>query len=91
MKWNECVIDATMGVRNGLFTFCPIEGDINGDYQIVTGMNFVGAPPSNMKVVAIVHEDGQGAVDQFCKQYEGELQKLAHDLEQRNADPPEVK
>jgi hypothetical protein len=93
MEWSECVIDATMGARGGLFTFCPIEGDINGVYQIVTGMNFVGAPPAGMRVVAIVHEQGQSAVNEFCKEHEAALQQLAHDLEQRNTlhDPPKVK
>lgn len=82
MSWNECVIDATMGHRGG-FVFCPIEGDINGEYQIVTGMNFLGMPPNDMKVVAIVHEDGQAAVEQFCEQFKDELAKLSHDLERR--------
>jgi hypothetical protein len=93
MTWSECVIDATMGARAGLFTFCPIEGDINGEYQIVTGMNFLGAPPADMKVVAVVHEDGQTAVDEFCEQHKDALQRLAHDLEQRKSAPapPEVK
>ena len=47
MNWTECVIDASMGARDGLFTFCPIEGDVNGEFSVVTGMNFIGSPPIN--------------------------------------------
>jgi hypothetical protein len=67
--WKECVLDATMGNKDGLFTFCPIVGDIDGDFQVVTGMNFIGAvPPKDLKMVAIVHEDGQTAVEEFCEE-----------------------
>lgn len=72
--WKECVIDAEMGCRDGLFCFCPIDGDINGYFSVVTGTNFLGsAPPENMKLVAIVHPDGQKAVEEFCQKYEREL------------------
>jgi hypothetical protein len=81
--WNECVLDATIS-RDGVFTFCPIEGDINGEFSIVTGMNFVGMPPEGMKVVAIVHEDGDDAVNAFCERFKDELQTLQHDLNQRS-------
>lgn len=75
--WTECVIDASMEVRDGLFTFCPIEGDINGEFQVVTGMNFIGGKPDGMKIVAIVHPDGQEAVERFCEQNRDALDELA--------------
>src|SRR5688572_7389433 len=76
MNWKECVIDASMCARDGLFTFCPIEGDINGEFQVVEGMNFIGAPPDDMKIVAIVHPDGQEAVEQFCEENKVALDAL---------------
>lgn len=74
--WKECVIDASMGARDGLFTFCPIEGDINGNFQVVTGMNFIGSPPKEMKLVAIIHPDGAEAVNQFCEDNREALDRL---------------
>lgn len=81
MKWRQCVIDASMGY-GGAFTFCPIEGDLDGDFQIVTGMNFVGRPPKELKVVAVIHPDGPEAADDFCKKYEPELNALWDDLKE---------
>jgi hypothetical protein len=80
VMWSECVIDASMGTRGGLFTFCPIEGDINGEYQVVTGLNFIGAPPRGVKLVAIIHPDGQAAVDRFCRENEAALNTLKASL-----------
>jgi len=62
---------------DGLFTFCPIEGDIETEYTIVTGMNYVSdMPPKWGKVVAIVHADGQGALERFCLENEAYLEAL---------------
>jgi hypothetical protein len=61
-KTTKFVLDATMGWP---FVFCPIELDAAGDIvSLVTGMNYIGDPPG--KVIAIVHEDGQAAVERFC-------------------------
>lgn len=77
MSWNDCVIDASMGCKDGLFTFCPIEGDLAGKFTVVTGMNYLStAPPGTMKLVGIVHPDGQEAVDRFCREHEPELMSL---------------
>lgn len=63
----NCVIDATMGCNKGVFVFCPVEGDLNGDCQIITGLNMVSSKvPEGYKLVGIVHEEGQVAVEQFC-------------------------
>ena len=75
--WKECVIDATMGCRDGMFCFCPIEGDISGDFSLVTGMTVLSeSPPDSMKLVGIVHEGGQAAVDEFCEQHRAELKQV---------------
>ncbi len=80
--WDRYVIDATMGVRYGMFAFCPIEGDLDGDYAIVTGWTVLSdEPPEEGKpVVAIVHEDGQEAVERFCEEHEAELNALREKL-----------
>ena len=75
--WNECVIDASMGCINGMFCFCPIEGNITGEFTLITGMNYLGkAPHGSMKLVGIVHPDGNKAVERFCREHEPELEAL---------------
>jgi hypothetical protein len=75
--WKECVIDASMGCSDGMFCFCPIEGDIAGEFAIVTGMNYISkAPHGTMKLVGIVHPDGNEAVERFCHERKPELEAL---------------
>ena len=82
MTWEQWVIDATMGCKDGLFTFCPIEGDIDSEYSVVIGMNYVSdTPPKWGKVVAIVHADGQEAVEIFCEENAVHLEALKARLE----------
>lgn len=70
----EYVIDATMGCRDGLFCLCPIEGNINADFAVIIGLNLLlRKKPEQMQVVAIVHSDGQGAVEEFFQKYQLEL------------------
>ena len=77
MNWKQWVLDATMGYDGGMFTFCPVEGDINSEYTVVTGMNYLSdEPPEGCKVVAIIHADGQEAVEAFCEKYATELETL---------------
>lgn len=85
MSWEECVLDATMGYRGGLFCFCPIQGDIGtGDFTVVTGMMFLSdMPHPSMKLVAIYHSDGQDEVEAFCEKYAKELQELEERLAER--------
>lgn len=65
------VIDATMGARGDMFCFCPVELDEDGEIvSIVTGLNYISQkPPRDGKLIAIVHEDGQDAVEAFCEQH----------------------
>jgi hypothetical protein len=73
--FDRWVIDATMGYP---FCFCPVEGDLQGDYTIVTGMNVISdKPPHGGRLVGVVHADGQGAVEDFCDKYEKELTALS--------------
>lgn len=72
------VIDASMGARGGLFTYCPVEGDFDsGDFTVVTGMNYIGfAPPDGSTLVGIIHEDGQEAADAFAQEHVDLLHSL---------------
>jgi hypothetical protein len=68
--FNECVIDASMGVRAGMLCFCPVERGPTGEIEnIVTGATFLGSPPAGARVVAVVHEGGQDAVEAFCAEH----------------------
>ena len=63
LDWDQWVIDAAIGTPPGTFCFCPVRGNIDGDFQIVTGMNYIGKQPPEGILVGIIHEDGQVAVD----------------------------
>jgi hypothetical protein len=75
--WDKCVIDATMGARDGMLCFCPVELDENDEITaIVTGMNFVGSPPGDCKVIGVVHEGGQAAVDEFYEEHKALIEQF---------------
>ena len=84
MNWENWVVDCTLATPAGLFCFCPIEGDPEGEYNIVTGLNFISDHPGpGRKVVAVVHEDGQDAVEAWMAEHGAELEaalaRPAHD------------
>ena len=62
------VLDASMGLRDGLACFCPVELDADGNIaSVIVGMNYLSdAPPAGGKLIAIVHDEGQDAVEAFC-------------------------
>lgn len=71
------VLDATLSPHDGLFCFCPVEGDLQGDYQIVTGLNYLSTePPPTGYLAGVIHEDGQAAVEKWCEQHRTELEKM---------------
>ena len=76
--WKHWVLDASAGCTDGLFCFCPIEGDVYSDgWQLITGMNFLSeGPPNGVELVAIIHEGGQEAVETFCQKYAKDLEAL---------------
>lgn len=75
-KWTHYILDATMPSDDGIFCFCPIEFKPDGSFDIITGMNFVGRPPEDGKLYAIVHADGQQAVDEFVEKHKEALKEL---------------
>ena len=84
--WRECVIDASMRVRDEAFCFCPIEGDIDGEFSVVTGFNYLGKlPPEYLSFVAVIHEDGPEAAERFCIKYKEALDRIRVCQRDRNA------
>jgi hypothetical protein len=66
------VLDATMGWPP---CFCPIDGDPNGEFTVMIGMNLIADKPPG-KLVAIIHEDGQAAADAFYEQHRAEIDEM---------------
>lgn len=81
MSFSNWVLDATIATPAGTFCFCPIEGDLEGDFKIVTGMNLISDKP-NGDLLGIVHENGQQAVEQWCAEHAEELEQLKATLKQ---------
>ena len=69
--WDQWIIDASMGPP---LVCCPVKGDLEGEFTIVTGMNFIGNPPG--KLVAMVHPGGQEAADEFYEANKEEIEAL---------------
>ena len=71
-------LDASMGVRDGAFCFCPVELDADGNIEnVVTGLTVVSdQPPRGGQMIAVVHQDGQRAVEDFCAEHKAEIDRL---------------
>lgn len=71
-------LDASMGVRDGAFCFCPVELDADGNIEnVVTGLTVLSdQPPRGGKMIAVVHADGQIAVEEFCAEHKAEIDRL---------------
>lgn len=66
LNTTKYVLDASMGWPP---CFCPVELDEQGEIvSIITGINLITDRPSG-PVIAIVHEEGQEAVDNFCTEH----------------------
>lgn len=71
--WDKWILDASMGWPP---CFCPVEGDLDGEYSILTGMNYLGdGPPGGGKLVAVIHEGGQEACDAFCAAHQADIDR----------------
>ncbi len=75
--WDKYVIDGTIGTPPGLLCFCPVELDEDGEISsIITGMNYLSdTPPGDAEVIAVVHADGQDAVDAFYADRKADIDK----------------
>ena len=79
--WENWVVDVSFYSPEfrDLLCFVPIEGDINlPDCSFIIGMNLLTSPEKfdKGKVVAIVHKQGQEAVDRWCRDYPDLLKRL---------------
>jgi hypothetical protein len=73
MGW---VIDAGLS-HGGVFCFCPVQGDLAGEHQIVFGMNVIcDRPPHGRKLAGIIHADGQEACDRWVEENKAQLATL---------------
>jgi len=72
--WDEWLVDVTFGS----LCFVPIErtGPDDDDFNIVFGMNYVADEPPSGKVIGIIHEDGQEAVEQWCRENPDAFKRL---------------
>jgi hypothetical protein len=75
--FDQWVLDATMSdpAGDGVFCFCPLEGDPEGEFSVITGMNFASDTPPG-PLVGIVHEGGPVAVAQWCHEHKDALDAL---------------
>lgn len=65
--WEQWVVDVTLDKGEGIYCFCPIEGEIGeGEYSIVFGMDILSPIPPG-KLVGVIHADGDEAVTQWCE------------------------
>ena len=75
MDWDKWVLDASASNEKWL-CFCPVEGDLNADYQILTGISTLSDSVPNGKLVGVIHSDGQEAVEAFCEKHRDLLDAL---------------
>ena len=74
---NSYVIDASMGCRNGLFCFCPVQMDDEGNAtSIITGMNILGSPPKGSDVIGVYHPEGDKAAKSFVDEFYDEIKAV---------------
>lgn len=73
-------IDASMGVRGGLFCFVPIEDfETPGDFTVIWGMNFLSdVPPDGGVLVGVLHPDGNEAAQAFIDTHADALEEMKH-------------
>lgn len=72
------VLDATLAGPNGMFCFCPVELDEEGNVEsVIIGLNFLSTqPPVGSRLIGITHEGGQEACEEWCAEHADELEKL---------------
>lgn len=78
--FKDWVVDVTMA-RDDMLCFCPIENIGTPEEKIVFGLNLLTTPEGfkegkRGKVVAIIHEDGQCAVEKWIADNSEILKRL---------------
>lgn len=70
MNYDEWVADVTLDTPPGMFVFCPYD---DGDF--ITGLNIISDVCPGA-LVAIIHTDGQEAVDRWIEKHPDEYAAL---------------
>lgn len=77
MTGTKYVIDAGMGVRQGLFFLRPAKQDKDGHFMPdPTQAHVMSDTAGDREIVGIFHEDGPEALDAFCDEHKDALRKL---------------
>jgi hypothetical protein len=82
MSYTDWVLDVTFWTPEAPLAFCPIEVE-TGD--VITGLTVLGATPPG-RMYAVVHMDGQAAVEKWMDEHPDVLAQLKRDLEAKDAD-----
>jgi hypothetical protein len=77
MTYKNYVVDATISGENGPLCVIPVEGWPD-DPVFVIGMNIVGSIPKGGRMVGIIHEDGQAAVDDWFERNKARCEALVN-------------
>lgn len=73
---DQWAIDASQPTPSGMFCFIPVQGDITrDDCEFVTGLAVISTSPPG-KLVAIFHQRGQAAAEQWFEIHKPELERL---------------
>jgi hypothetical protein len=82
MSNREWMIDGSMSHKaaNGLFCFCPIERDDDGNISaVVTGLSFLSSdPPNGEDVIGVYHPEGEEAAIDFAEEFAAQLAKFSN-------------
>lgn len=62
----------------GVYPFCPLEGDPEGEFSVVVGLTLVTDKPPG-KFVGIVHRDGQEAAEAWAEAHKDYLDRTFTD------------
>lgn len=77
MTENKYVIDASMGVRQGMLYLCPARLDDEGDFVPDTSRpRILCDMVEDREIVGIFHEDGAEALDAFCEEHRDTIRKV---------------
>ena len=80
--WDDYVVDATMGCRNGLLIVNPVETNEMGEItSVIFGANYIGFIPDGGRLVGVIHENGNDAAEVFASEYEDEIKALIEDTQ----------
>ena len=77
MPENKYVIDATMGVRHGMFFLRPAKLDEDGKFTPDPAKPHVLTDTvGDREIVGIHHQGGQASLDAFCEKHKVALRKV---------------